>query len=305
MAVIETLDDFYKRMDLTPPSDDTGNKEAGHFNVYPRAGICRTAAPLNRRDFYKISFVIGEGRFHFTDRTVEIDKPVIILSSPNLPYSWERTSPKQEGYFCLFNDAFLDNHNNHNRKDIIHESPLCSPVSNPLFFVNEKQQERLHYLFNLMLSEMDSDYLYKYDLLRHYLYVMVHEAMKMRGNESWIKHSSGNARLTALFMELLERQFPIDSPEHILQLRTAQDFASRLNVHTNHLNRAVKEVTGKTTTEHISERITVEARALLKHANWSVSEIAYSLGFEYPAYFNNFFKKHTSSTPGAFRTSDV
>lgn len=302
MAVIETLDDFYKRLELKPPPANNNGKETGHFNVYPRQGICRTAAPLNRRDFYKISFVIGEGRFHFTDRTVEVNKPVIILSSPHLPYSWEGTSDIQEGYFCLFNDAFLDNHNS---KDIIHESPLCFPVSNPLFFVDEKQQERLHYLFRLMLCEMDSDYMYKYDLLRHYLYVMVHETMKMRSAETWIKHSSASSRLTALFMELLERQFPIDSPEHILQLRTAQDYATRLNVHVNHLNRAVKEVTGKTTTEHIAERITGEARALLKHANWSIAEIAYSLGFEYPAYFNNFFKKHTSSTPGSFRTSDV
>lgn len=302
MAVIETLDDFYRRLELKPPASHTNGKDAGHFNVYPRQGICKSAAPLNRRDFYKISFVIGKGRFHFLDRSVEIDKPVVILSSPHLPYSWEKESDMQEGYFCLFNDAFL---NNQHAKDIVHESPLCQPTSNPLFFVDDKQQERLHYLFGLMLCEMESEYLYKHELLRHYLYVMVHEVMKMRATETWIKHSSASARLTASFMELLERQFPIDSPEHILQLRTAQDYAARLNVHVNHLNRAVKEVTGKTTTEHIAERITGEARALLKHANWSVAEIAYSLGFEYPAYFNNFFKKHTSSTPGAFRTSDV
>ncbi|WP_235917492.1 helix-turn-helix domain-containing protein [Hymenobacter busanensis] len=69
----------------------------------------------------------------------------------------------------------------------------------------------------------------------------------------------------------------------------------------NHLNRAVKEATGKPTTVHIAERIIGEAKALLHHTSWSTAEIAYSLGFEYPTYFNNFFKKHTGTTPLAFR----
>jgi len=40
-----------------------------------------------------------------------------------------------------------------------------------------------------------------------------------------------------------------------------------------------------------------EAKALLQHTNWSVAEIAYALGFEYPTYFNNFFKKKTGQIP--------
>jgi AraC-like DNA-binding protein len=100
---------------------------------------------------------------------------------------------------------------------------------------------------------------------------------------------------------LLERQFPIDSPTHHFKLKTANDFATRLSVHVNHLNRAVKEVTGKTTTAHISERIITEAKALLRHTDWNISEIGYCLGFEEPTHFNNFFKKQTSLSPTAFR----
>jgi AraC family transcriptional activator of pobA len=66
----------------------------------------------------------------------------------------------------------------------------------------------------------------------------------------------------------------------------------------------VKEVTGKSTT-HINERLVTEAQLLLAHTNWGVGQIAYSLGFEYPTYFNNFFKKHTSLTPLTFRRTHV
>jgi len=102
----------------------------------------------------------------------------------------------------------------------------------------------------------------------------------------------------------LERQFPIESAERPLQLRTAQDYAQYLSVHINYLNSAVKEITGKSTTTHIAERITGEAKALLQHTDWNISEIAYALGFEYPTYFNNFFKKRTGAVPKSMRPAN-
>jgi AraC-like DNA-binding protein len=100
---------------------------------------------------------------------------------------------------------------------------------------------------------------------------------------------------------LLERQFPIESQHQKLALRTAKDYADRLSVHVNHLNKVLKENTGKTTTEIISSRITQEAKILLKQTDWNISEIAYCLGFEQLAHFSNFFRKQTSIAPNLFR----
>ncbi len=44
-----------------------------------------------------------------------------------------------------------------------------------------------------------------------------------------------------------------------------------------------------------------EAKSLLKNTNWNISEIAYSLGYEYPTYFSNKFKQETGTTPSSFR----
>jgi AraC-like DNA-binding protein len=106
-------------------------------------------------------------------------------------------------------------------------------------------------------------------------------------------------------MDLLERQFPIDSTVEPLKLRTARDFAESLAVHINYLNRSVKEVTGKPTSVHIAEHIAAEAKALLLYTDWSVADIAYSLGFEYPTYFNNYFKRLTGVTPKTIRKEKV
>jgi AraC family transcriptional activator of pobA len=108
-------------------------------------------------------------------------------------------------------------------------------------------------------------------------------------------------RITNLFLELLEIQFPVTRQYHEPLLKNAQEYADRLAVHVNSLNRAVKEVTGQPTTAHIAARLTSEAKLLLHQTDWSVGAIADSLGFEYPTYFHRFFKLHTGTTPRAFR----
>lgn len=100
---------------------------------------------------------------------------------------------------------------------------------------------------------------------------------------------------------MLERQFPIEENHPQVNLRTASDFAKQLNIHVNHLNRAVKETAQKTTSQLIAERLLQESKILLKHSNWNVTEIAYALGFTEVTHFNNFFKKHTEQSPTKFR----
>jgi AraC family transcriptional regulator, transcriptional activator of pobA len=114
---------------------------------------------------------------------------------------------------------------------------------------------------------------------------------------------AASKRITFLFLELLERQFPVNESEASLQLRSASDFAAQLSVHVNHLNRAIKRTTGKTTSKIIAARILEEAKILLKNRSLNVSEIAYSLGFTKASHFNNFFKKHVQVSPLKFRNN--
>ena len=84
-------------------------------------------------------------------------------------------------------------------------------------------------------------------------------------------------------------------------LFTTENCVGHLAIHVNHLNKVLKENTGKTTTDIISSRVAQEAKILLKQTNWNISEIAYSLGFEQVAHFSNFFRKQTSLAPLTFR----
>ena len=156
-----------------------------------------------------------------------------------------------------------------------------------------------------MIEEQKSDYTYKDDLIRNYINLIIHEALKLQPSEHYDQHKNAASRLTSVFLELLERQFPVESMDKPLRLKTALDYANALHVHVNYLNRAVKEVTGKSTTTHITERIVSEAKALLQHTAWNIADIAYALGFEYPTYFNNFFKKKTGEVPKSVRLAHL
>lgn len=292
----ETVEEFYQRTHLSDPGIFT--KSQGHFNVFNRK-TCRGKGVYSRRDFYKISFVIGNGSLYYADKGIEIKAPALVFSNPLIPSAWESRSVRQEGYFCLFTEDFI---RLHDKSSALLESPIYKPGGFPVYFISPERQRVIHEIFKKMLQEIASAYLYKYDLLYNYVSILIHEALKMQPADTYFKPKNASTRIASLFLELLERQFPVDSPGQFLQFRSPADYASQLAVHVNHLNRSVKEVTGKTTSEHISERIVSESRALLMHTSWNVSEIAYALGFEYPSYFNNFFRKQTGRTPRAVRT---
>ena len=45
------------------------------------------------------------------------------------------------------------------------------------------------------------------------------------------------------------KKFPIDENHGKINFRTASEFSKQLNIHVNHLNKALKETTGKTTSQ--------------------------------------------------------
>jgi AraC family transcriptional regulator, transcriptional activator of pobA len=298
MPKTETLEDFYKHKFNWLP--DNLKKDIGHFNVFKYEdclGPNMQPVQYARRDFYKISLIRGKYRYHYADKSMEVSGTTLIFFNPTVPYTFEQLSNDPTGYFCIFKEAFFTER----IRGGIRELPMFIPGNKPSYALNKTQDKYVNQVFEKMMEELGSDYMYKYDLIRNYITEMIHYALKMQPTETLYQHTDANARITSVFTELLERQFPIETPNQRFTLRSARDFAEQLAVHVNHLNRAIRLTTGKTTTEHIFERLASEAKALLKHTNWNISEIGYCLGFEEPAHFNHFFKKQTSLSPSAFR----
>ena len=272
------------------------------FNVFQIESDTNATRIYSRKDFYKICLTTGKSIIHYADRSFEAEGTVLFFGNPHIPYSWETLSTTYIGYTCLFSEEFLKASD---RSESLQNSPLFKIGGTPILNISESQRQFLNTIFQKMIDEQQSDYAYKDDLMRNYINLIIHEALKLQPSQNYDQHKNAASRITSVFLELLERQFHIENSDRPLQLRTAQDYAKSLSVHVNHLNRSVKDVTGKSTTTHISERIITEAKALLQHTDWTISEIAYALGFEYPTYFNNYFKRMTGTAPSALRAETV
>lgn len=255
----------------------------------------------NRKDFYKICLTTGKSNIHYSNRSFTAEGTVLFFGNPHIPYSWETLSRDYSGYTCLFSEEFLKPTE---RLEGILQSPLFKLGGTPVLEITMSDKNMLDAIFEKMILEQDSDYVYKDELIRNYIQLILHESMKLQPKEQIEKYSDAKTRLASVFFELLERQFPVAVINEPLQIRTPQQFADQLNVHVNYLNKALKEVTGKTTSMHIAERTITEAKALLQHTNWNVGEIAFALGYEYTTYFNNFFKKYTGNAPSDFRVEN-
>jgi AraC family transcriptional activator of pobA len=272
------------------------------FKVYEIDSTESVVRNYNRKDFYKICLNNGKNIINYADRSFETNGSALFFGNPHIPYSWEIVSTTYTGYACLFTEEFLKTSE---RSESLQQSPLFKIGGTPIFNLDNEQREFVSTLFKKMIAEQGTNYSFKDDLIRNYINLLIHEALKMQPSENYSKSKNASSRITNVFLELLERQFPIESTEKPLQLKTAQDFANELSVHANYLNRSVKEVTGKPTTTHITERVISEAKALLQHTDWNIADVAYALGFEYPTYFNNFFKKMTGTNPKTLRVQEV
>jgi len=113
-------------------------------------------------------------------------------------------------------------------------------------------------------------------------------------NENPQTIETGN-QLVRHFKELIEK--------HYQQYHKVTDYAEMLAVTSDYLNKLVKTVTGKSAKEYILDRILIEAKRVLLFTELTNKELSYTLGFEEPAHFSNFFKRYSGLSPLDFRNS--
>lgn len=278
-------------------------REVGHFNVFDLADFWETTqlrpgTPYPCRSFYKISLLRSRSRAEYASQTIAIEPDALVFSTPKESFQWW-PAEAQLGHMCLYTAEFMLPVLGGLTPD---ELPLFRAEGYLVFQLAPADAARAAGIFARLHEELASDYAHKYDLLRAYVLELLHLGQKQQPATTLHPAHSAAARLASRFVELLERQFPLTSPQQRVPLRTAKDFASHLAVHVNHLNKVLKDSTGRTTTDLIGGRLAQEAKALLRESEWTLWEIADSLGFVDVAHFSHFFRRYAAASPGAFRT---
>ena len=265
------------------------------FELYSSEGLKSSMGPL-RSEFYRIGLTLRGscdvqlGLEHFRHQPGTVN-----CTSLNQLFSKSNISSDIFGYYLLFNPAFMDSLLPASR--IPEEFPFFSYTGMSFFQLSPEELAQIEGHILRINEELLTDNADKAKAIQLYLYLILLELRRSYTRQQLDAYTgmTDNSILVHRFKKLVH--------QHYLTLQKVTDYAGLLYVTPNHLNRTVKEVSGRTASDHIAEMIAQEAKALLRHTDLSVSEIACRLQFSESSSFNRFFKKESGRTPLEFRAN--
>jgi AraC family transcriptional activator of pobA len=247
----------------------------------------------HRKDYYFFFLVKKGSNRHWIDFVShEVNPGNLYFTLPHQVHLKEKNAPV-DGTLLAFTEEFLLLQEQSDWKKL---PILQNPDDRHELKLSGEDISFLNSLFTQMLTEFRQEQDWRKGMLQSYLKIFLVCLSRIYTRQGGsVPVSSGSQLLVRRMKELVNEKY--DS------LHQVSDYARLLNVTPGHLNDTIREQTGRTATSMIQERVILEAKRALFHADLSVKEIAYSLGFDDAAYFNRFFKRLTNETPTGFRTA--
>lgn len=193
--------------------------------------------------------------------------------------------------------------------DLIHGTALGHNMRNYSFFLYETR-EALHLsdeerkTVNDCLDRIEAELYGPMDRLGRKLVISNIELLLdycMRFYDRQFKtRGEADADILTKFEQLLDGYFE-DGISQQEGLPSVRWFAEKVCLSPNYFGDMIKKHTGHTASEHIQRKIIEKAKDALLSSGETTSEIAYSLGFQYPQHLSRMFKRIAGCTPGEFR----
>lgn len=249
----------------------------------------------HRHDYYAIMFIEKGNGIHYVDfhEYAVNDGLVFFLMPGQMHQLLFFAEPK--GHLIAFTEEFLVA--NAISQKMIDDLYLYNEFGiSPPLPLNESQLPVFQNIFDQMQYFSSNVGRYNTEavasLVQLFL-ILSNNHCSIRKEDNTQLMESGNTLLRT-FRNLLNKRF---AHEH-----QVSGYADELAITADYLNKVVKNLTGVSAKEHIQNKLVLEAKRTLIFSEMSNKELAYSLGYEEAAHFNNFFKKMTGMSPGEFRS---
>ncbi len=241
----------------------------------------------HRHNYYEVFIFLKGGGDHIIDfETFDVQSESIHFVSPGQVHLLRR-SYDSKGFLILFSrDFFYSGHTN--RLLLQHHPLLNNRSSQPIINAYSAAFEKIIPLVLKIKEELTREDPYQRELLRLYLNEFLYRSLRMLTVQK-----ENPPTLVSGFLALLEQRF--------YEWHLVKQYASEMHVAEKHLSESLKLHTGLTTQEHISNRLLLEAKRLLRFSELSIKEVAFQIGFEDPSHFTKFFRATSGSTPSTFR----
>lgn len=254
-------------------------------------------------DYYSISVKRGLGeKMRYGQQSYDFDDGVMYFIAPGQVL---HTSPvlselvKPSGWILLIHPDFLWN------------TPLANSIKryeffdysvNEALFLSEKEEMVLHNLIQNIRQEYQANIdRFSQSIIISQLETLLNYSERFYQRQ-FITRKIANHQVLERLDKLLSECFAGDTLNQ-KGLPTVQYVADGLNISASYLSGLLKVLTGQSTQQHIHDKLIQKAKERLSGTDLSVSEIAYSLGFEHPQSFSKLFKSKTKFSPLEFRAS--
>ncbi len=263
------------------------HSEEMHVLKYDEHPSIRLASDGITTDFYFIAYKKNMNDLNWYGNTKFDEKAgFLYFMRPHQLHAWN-ASMSWKGYHMLLVPSVLTTHN-------IHYSFFTYGINKALFLTPE-EQSKVEILFE-QIYEGYHEKTASIAIIMAYcnvLFTYIQECYKRQFNTREPLYNT----IINDFNNSLNNHYK-QNPQ---QLPSVKYFAQKLHLTSNYLGDLIKHYTGKSAIDTIHDKVIFEAKNLLDATNKPVSEIGYSLGFEYPTYFSRMFKKHTGLTPSQYR----
>ncbi len=250
-------------------------------------------------NFYKISYKYstvgkmgyGQGYYDFNEGGMMFTAPGQVLSTDE--------NAEYRGYTLLVHPDFIRSY------------PLAKNMKNFGFFsydtnealhLSDQEKKIITGLLDNITNELNTaiDEVSQ-DVIVSYIEVLLNYSNRFYKRQ-FITRKAVNNDLLAKMEMILEDYF---NKQETLNngLPTVEFLASALHLSPHYLSDMLRNFTGQNAQQHIHEKLIEKAKEYLATTSFSVSEVAYALGFEHPQSFNKLFKKKTDKTPLSYRQS--
>lgn len=201
---------------------------------------------------------------------------------------------ESEGYVIRFSPAVFQ-HEQDFMNSVLDTCLFDSNTSCPVIQLDDSNIAVFENLFGQLHEEFLIQDVNAGDIICSYLKILISQINRIKR-----KKSSEQVPINDADYKLF-RALKIAIEKNYKEYHSVQFYADLLNVQARTLNAATRKYAERSTSEIIQERLLLEAQRILYHEDKRVKEICYELGFDDPAYFTRFFKKHTGLAPQFYK----
>jgi AraC-like DNA-binding protein len=248
----------------------------------------------HRHEYYEVIWLKNGTGIHYIDnQPYPYFGNMLFLLSPGQVHLISQ-KVWAEGYVLRFHPGIFRNPTD--ADDYLLDSCLFDNINaQPALTVDTAAQSIFENLFSMMQTELNAGGQGQEEVLSSYLKILLTHIQRIKQQQLCTETRALNNGYEAF------RKYKIAIEKNFRTLHTVQDYADQLHTQPRTLNTLSRKFAGRSAGELITDRLLLEAKRYLHHQALSMKEIGFALGFEDPAYFNRFFKKHEGVAPGQYK----